>query len=55
MSVHDEQKRAAARRALELVEPGMLLGIGSGTTARFFIEALGERVAEGLRVSAVAT
>ncbi|HZU15010.1 MAG TPA: ribose-5-phosphate isomerase RpiA [Candidatus Dormibacteraeota bacterium] len=55
MNVHDEQKRAAARRALELVESGMLLGIGSGTTARFFIQALGERVATGLRVSAVAT
>jgi ribose 5-phosphate isomerase A len=39
-------KRAAAGRALELVEPGMLLGIGTGTTARFFIEGLrGRRVA----------
>jgi ribose 5-phosphate isomerase A len=55
VNVHDEQKRAAAQRALELVEPGMLLGIGSGTTARFFIEALGERVARGLRISAIAT
>jgi len=55
VNIHDEQKRAAARRALELVEPGMLLGIGSGSTARFFIEALGERVAKGLRISAIAT
>jgi ribose 5-phosphate isomerase A len=43
-------KRAAALRALELVKPGMLLGLGSGTTARFFIEGL-----RGLRVAAVPT
>jgi ribose 5-phosphate isomerase A len=43
-------KRAAARRALELVRPGMVLGVGSGTTARFFTESLA-----GLRVAAVPT
>jgi ribose 5-phosphate isomerase A len=43
-------KRAAARRALELVEPGMLLGVGTGSTARFFIEGL-----RGVQVTAVAT
>ena len=42
-------------RAAELVEPGMVVGVGTGTTARFFIEGLGERVAAGLRVSAVPT
>jgi len=43
---HIAQKRAAAQRALELVEPGMVVGIGTGTTARFFIEGLaGRRVA----------
>lgn len=36
----EAQKRAAARRALELVRPGMVVGIGTGTTARFFIEGL---------------
>jgi ribose 5-phosphate isomerase A len=46
----DGRKRAAARRALELVTPGMVLGIGTGTTARYFIEGL-----RGLRVAAVAT
>jgi ribose 5-phosphate isomerase A len=46
----DELKRTAARRALELVAPGMVLGIGTGTTARFFIEGLA-----GLRVAAVPT
>lgn len=50
MTDRDELKRAAARRALELVAPGMVLGIGTGTTARFFIEGLA-----GLRVAAVPT
>jgi ribose 5-phosphate isomerase A len=46
----DELKRTAARRALELVSPGMVLGIGTGTTTRFFIEGLA-----GMRVAAVPT
>ena len=50
-----EGKQAAARRALEEVEDGMLLGLGSGTTAAAFIDLLGARVKEGLRVTAVAT
>jgi len=45
-----ELKQAAARRALELVRPGMVLGVGSGTTARYFTEGLA-----GLRVAAVPT
>ncbi len=48
-------KRTAAERALELVRPGMLLGLGTGSTARYFIERLGARVAEGLRITAIAT
>lgn len=36
----EAQKRAAARRALELVRSGTVVGIGTGTTARFFIEGL---------------
>src|SRR5208283_2717287 len=48
-------KREAARRALDLVEPGMRLGLGSGTTARHFVDLLGERVASGLKVRCVAT
>ena len=50
MADHDDLKRQAARRALELVAPGMRLGLGTGTTARFFIEGLA-----GMRVAAVAT
>jgi ribose 5-phosphate isomerase A len=51
----DEAKRMAARRALEYVEDGMLLGLGSGTTSTKFIEELGERVKQGLRVRGIAT
>lgn len=46
----DELKRLAAERALELVSDGMTIGIGSGTTARFFIEGLGRLVAGGMRL-----
>lgn len=48
-------KRQAALAALELVEPGMRLGLGSGSTAEIFVEELGKRVADGLKISGVAT
>src|SRR6266851_3558941 len=51
----DTQKRAAAARALEFVEPGMRLGLGTGSTARHFVELLAERVRGGLRIVAVPT
>ncbi len=54
-SARDQAKEKAARRALEFVEDGMAVGLGSGTTATFFIEELGERVKEGLRIRAIAS
>jgi ribose 5-phosphate isomerase A len=51
----DAQKRAAAARAIEFVRSGMRLGLGTGSTARHFVELLGERVRAGLSVIAVAT
>lgn len=48
-------KRAAGEAAAALVEEGMALGLGTGSTARWFIEAVGRRVQAGLRVTAVAT
>ncbi len=48
-------KARAARAALELVEDGMRLGLGTGSTAEFFHHALGARVAKGLRVVGVPT
>lgn len=51
----EQFKRAAAERALELVRPGMLVGLGTGSTARYFMEGLGDRVRKGLRIQAIAT
>jgi ribose 5-phosphate isomerase A len=51
----ESHKRAAAERALELVRPGMIVGLGTGSTARYFIDGLGRRVREGLTVKAVVT
>ena len=49
------QKRAAAAYALEFVRPGMRLGLGTGSTAKDFVELLAERVRAGLDVIAVPT
>ena len=51
----DELKESAARAALDLVEDGMRLGLGTGSTAARFVAALGERVAKGLKVVCVPT
>ena len=48
-------KRRAAEAALAHVEDGMRLGLGTGSTAALFVEALGRRVADGLRVVGVPT
>jgi len=51
----DAQKRAAAARAVEFVRPGMKLGLGTGSTARHFVDLIGERVKGGLEVICVPT
>jgi ribose 5-phosphate isomerase A len=51
----DGLKRQAAARALEHVRDGMKLGLGTGSTAKHFVELLGARVREGLRVTGVPT
>jgi ribose 5-phosphate isomerase A len=51
----EAQKRAASARALEFVRPGMRLGLGSGSTAKHFVDLLGERVRAGLDIVAVPT
>lgn len=50
-----EFKKQAALAALELVEDGMCLGLGTGSTAAFFIEGLGEKVRAGLDIKGVPT
>jgi ribose 5-phosphate isomerase A len=52
----DAAKRASAEAAIALVESGMRLGLGSGTTMKFAVEALGRRIrAESLDVRCIAT
>jgi ribose 5-phosphate isomerase A len=51
----DEAKLKAAQHALDFVQDGMSLGLGSGTTSTVFIKQLGERVKQGLRVQGIAT
>jgi ribose 5-phosphate isomerase A len=51
----EAQKRAAAARAVDFVRPGMRLGLGTGSTARHFVELLAERVRGGLSVMGVPT
>ncbi len=51
----DAQKRAAAARAVEFVRPGMKLGLGTGSTAKHFVDLVGARVKAGLDVICVPT
>ena len=51
----DDDKKAAAVAAVAEVADGMLVGLGTGSTAAFAIRALGERVAAGLAICAVVT
>jgi ribose 5-phosphate isomerase A len=55
LTEQDEHKKAAAEKAVELVQDGMLIGLGSGTTARYFTEGVGRLVADGLKVRGVPT
>lgn len=51
----DNPKQAAAAAALAEVRPGMLLGLGTGSTAAEFVALLGREVANGLKVKCVPT
>lgn len=56
LSEHDALKLKAAERALELVEQGMTVGLGSGSTASVWVRLLGEKVRDrGLRIRAIAS
>ena len=54
MSAEDD-KRLAAEAAVAEVRDGMIVGLGTGSTAAFAIQALARRCAAGLRIEAVAT
>ncbi len=51
----DAIKKAVGYKAAELIEDGMLIGLGTGSTAFFFIEKLIQRCQEGLRIHAIAS
>lgn len=51
----DKAKELAALRSLEFVRDGMVVGMGSGTTATHFIKLLGERVKQGLKVRGISS
>jgi len=51
----DTLKRAAAGKALDYVENDMRLGLGTGTTAEFFLELLAEKIRAGLKIAGAAT
>ncbi len=51
----DSEKRHAALKAAEFVRDGMVVGLGTGTTSKHLIIALGERVRAGLNIQAVPT
>lgn len=48
-------KKSAAKQALELIKDGMTVGLGSGTTAHYFIEYLIEKYKKGLKIQALAS
>jgi ribose 5-phosphate isomerase A len=50
-----DDPEASARRALDFVEDGQTLGLGTGRAATAFVRALGERVKDGLQVRGVPT
>ena len=52
---NDQEKEAAARASLQFVKDGQVLGLGTGSTATYFIKLLGEQVKNGLRVRGIPT
>jgi ribose 5-phosphate isomerase A len=55
MSTRDEEKAAAARKSLEYIQPGMVVGLGSGSTATLAIRQIGEQVSRGLKIRGIPT
>ena len=53
--IRDQEKQAAAREAVKLVEPGSIVGLGSGSTATYAIRFVAERVRQGLEITAIPT
>jgi ribose 5-phosphate isomerase A len=54
-STHDDEKQAVARASLRFVQDGNIVGLGTGSTARYAVNFLGERVRGGLKITGVPT
>jgi ribose 5-phosphate isomerase A len=52
---NDQEKEAAARASLRFVKDGQIVGLGTGSTAAYFIQLLGEQVKNGLRIRGIPT
>ena len=52
---NDQEKEAAARASLKFVKDGQVVGLGTGSTAAYFIKLLGDKVRNGLRVRGIPT
>ena len=52
---NDPEKEAAARASLRFVQEGQIVGLGTGSTAAFFIKLLAERVKSGLKIRGIPT
>ena len=50
-----EEKRLAAERAVEYVQDGMVVGLGTGSTVVYAVKKLGEHVRDGLRIRGIPT
>ena len=51
----EDEKRIAGEAAVELVKDGMAVGLGTGSTVRYFIQRLGQIAREGIRIVGVPT
>ena len=52
---NDQEKEAAARASLDYVKDGQVVGLGTGSTAAYFIKLLSEKVKNGLRIRGIPT
>src|SRR5579871_6127386 len=52
---NDQEKEAAARASLRFVKDGQVVGLGTGSTAAYFIQLLGQQVKNGLRIRGIPT
>lgn len=51
----NKEKKAAAEKAVEFIESGMLVGLGTGSTVKFMIESLAEKIKNGLDIKTIST